>query len=185
MARPALDRLPVEELRVEPPNAARPITLTFHQSIKESKPGGAPHGCACRAVLFRVLQIVADGREGRVLKIADLKQVRSGWASEANRKVLCETLGLAKARFKHSSDAPTCRQTVVPAAWWQFTFLDGQVVTVWAKPKALPEDFLTIHTEHKRGDNSESTRIVLEGMKEHLAHVLSVTPLDQLFVVID
>jgi hypothetical protein len=182
-AGPTLDRLPVEELRVEPPGGAKPITLTFHESAQDRKHGVA-HQCTCRAVLFRALQIVAEGRPGGVLKIADLKQVRSGWASEANRAMLCDTLGLAKARFKHSSEMPPCRETVVSVAWWQFTFLDGKSVTVWARPKALPDDFRTLHAEHKRGDNSEAMRAVLDGMKEQLALTLTQTPLDQLFVVV-
>ena len=184
MEPPPPGELPVEVLRAEKADEAGQVTLKFHETIMETKHGGEPQVCACRAVCFRVLQIVAGRRGGDVLKIGDMKQVRSGWASEANREMFCDMLGLPNGKFKHSSDAPACDKPGLTRAWWEFKFNDGKTITVWATEKALPAHFVDLHDRHKR-DGKDVPMAIMKSPKELLAQTLTTTPLNELFVVSD
>jgi len=173
---------PMEMLVVDKGDGQPPLTLKYQESILEAKHGGPPHVCACRAVLLRVLQLVAARRDEQRLQIAELRLVRSGWPTEANCEVLVETLGLPRGKLKLSSDAPPCDQSVAPGAWWQFTFNDGRTITVWATKTALPDDFVELHVRHKR-EKSDETRQAIMPAKEALVKVHAATPLGDLFVV--
>jgi hypothetical protein len=93
-------------------------------------------------------------------------------------------LGLPSGKFKHSSDSPPCDKPVVATGWWQFKFVDGKTITVWATEQAMPTDFIDLHARHMR-DKNDVPMAVMKPRKEILAQALTATPINQLFVVAD
>ncbi len=176
-------------LAVEKRGGQERETLEFRATILEQKEGEEPHVCMCRAMLFRVLQMAAQRRAGGVLKIDEIKALRTGWPSEAYQEVLGEMLGLPRNRIQLTSEGLKCESPVVENAWWQIQFTDGKAITVWATPQMLPEEFVKLRAEHKRGKKGPEgkkdpeVKKALQAMKEQQVAKMDCVPLNQLFVV--
>lgn len=175
--------LPSGTLAVQKYGGKERQALEFRSTILEQKDGQPPHVCMCRAMLYRVLQMAAQRRDGSVLKLDEIKSVRTGWPSEAYQEVLCEMLGLPRNRIQLTSEGPKCDQPVVDGAWWEVRFTDGRAFTCWATAQLLTDEFLKLRAEHKRGDKSPATKRSLQSVKERQVEKMCSVPLCQLFVV--
>jgi hypothetical protein len=130
-----------------------------------------------------MLQLVAGQRKDGVLDVGEIDAVRTGWISHASEELLCDILGMPEDKLFFSREVATIPEPVERKAWWEFCFADKSTITLVATKRVLPDDFLDIRSQHKKGDKSEATMKALQARKGELVKTLSSSPLEELIVV--
>ena len=133
-------------------------SLGYSKAVKEIGDDGLSKICLCRAVGFRISQIISDLWKDNVLRIHEIESITTGWNSEGPYEFFDETLGMPKKKIIIAPGAASHDELAVKDCWYTFRLSDGRTVTLKGK-KEIYGEFLDLRSRMHKGEKGIAQRV--------------------------
>lgn len=158
------------------------IDLSYNDVIKKQK-DNTNDICICRALSFRVAQIMARHDTSDILDISQIASIETGWNTDGVTTFFRDVIKIPGSRFSIAQNAPSEQDLGLKDAWFQATYTDGTTVRIEARETLLPPRWFQLRAALIRGEKElhidETAQI-----KEDTAQRLATLPLKGMFKII-
>ncbi|HOO71521.1 MAG TPA: hypothetical protein PK926_07145 [Spirochaetota bacterium] len=132
--------------------------LDYSKAVKEIGTDGLPKICLCRAVGFRMSQIIAALWKDNVLRTHEIESITTGWNSEGPYEFFEETLGMPEKKIIIAPGSASHDELAVKDCWYTFRLTDGRTVTLRGK-KEIYGEFLDLRSRMHKGEKGIAQRV--------------------------
>ena len=133
------------------------LSLQYSDAVKEISGDGVPEICLCRAVGFRISQIISNLWEDCVFRTYEISSITTGWNTEGPYEFFQETLEMPKEKIIIAPGSASHDDLAIKDCWYSFTLRDGTIVTLKGKKEIFGE-FIDLRAQIHKGEKGIQKR---------------------------
>lgn len=127
--------------------------------------GDQRHPCLCRAMAYRVAQIVSSAWGDGIFDINDVK-VETGWNSDGPKELFVDLMGLPSVIYGVNGKISSPDSMSLADCWYRVTVLStGESFVFRGTEQMLPSDFMVLRNKVKGGTATPDEQKVLRQRK--------------------
>ncbi len=157
----------------------KPFMQAYSKIIKDGE-NGVEKTCLCRALGFRIAQVISRNWNDGILRSYEIVSIATGWNTPGIREVLAEIMGVENILIPVDTTART--RLTLDDNWFIVSFTDGKKMEIRGTDELYTKRYMRLRAALERG---EKDLYITEAMeeREEMEKRFQNLPLDDMFTV--
>jgi hypothetical protein len=127
------------------------FTVSYCESVAEVE-NGIKKDCLCKALGFRVAQLIAEKWHDNVLRVYEIKNIQTGWYTPGIRELFSKVIGMDPEKITAGKNAATKVNLSLQDNWFIVSFADNSRMEIRPNTDIYTGRYLTLRAALQRGE---------------------------------